>query len=68
MCEYILANIQNSMNDITKVLIKQRKTNRRLALLTLVGAAYIYASEKRHRYEISELSKEIEELKQTKGE
>ena len=68
MCEYILNGIQNSMNNISKVLEKQTKINRRLTMLTLIGAAYIYASEKRHRYEIDELSKEIEELKQTKGE
>ena len=67
MLQVILDGLEVSakaISDINRVLTRQDKSIQRLKLLTVVGAVYIYNQNKK----IEKLSKEIEELKEPKGE
>lgn len=67
--------LSKEMNDgfelTAKILKKQKSFNRRVIIFSLLAAGYIVASERRYgdqQAKIKRLSREIEDLKNQKGE
>lgn len=56
--------VSKTTNRTTKALLSQSKLNKTILLLSCFSIAYMYFNEK----QISRLTKEVEELKSTKGE
>lgn len=67
-----LSREMNNGFDITaKALRKQKSFNHRIAILALVAAGYVIVSERRYgeqQAKIKKLTRELEELKDQKGE
>lgn len=67
----VIGDFNDVANVINKFVKKQRRMSRKIALLALITAVYVVASE-RHRKEqniqIATLRSEVQELKRTKGD